>query len=86
MKRLRIVGEVIRKSRQPIGPLFFAMNRQRKTVTAMNREAFPSADYVRNAFAWGVMMPDGFSADAWGKCKNEADLAKRAEKSGFTLI
>lgn len=67
MKRLEIAGEVIRKSRQLCVPVFFAMNRTRKTATLFDRVAFPTADHVRMAFGWGVMMPDGFSADAWGE-------------------
>ena len=63
----------------------FAINRKNKTATLVT--GFKSYEELQMAFrGFGLMLPDGSTADGIGRAKSVADFKKRAKHSGFAIL
>jgi hypothetical protein len=84
-EQIALTSRVIRKSRT-VRPVFWAANRHRKAVVMLDGSAFPAIEHVRAALAFGIMLPDGSSANSIGRCKSEAEFRACATHGGWTVL
>jgi hypothetical protein len=63
--------------------IFFAANRHRKTAVILT--GWKHWEEVQGAARCGILMPDGHSANAIGRCTPE-EFQQRARAEGYTIL
>lgn len=84
---MRTVSRVIRDARAgKRRPVFWAMNRDNRTVVELTGECFSCWEAVQGCFRVGIGLPDGSRANGIGRSRSYQDFVARVKQSQFTQL